>query len=62
MIRSKKGQAELVEYILTFLISTIVIIAIYALVMTIYNSQLAAEINNDLKQFNAQTLNSIIKL
>ena len=62
MIRSKKGQAELVEYILTFLISTIVIIAIYALVMAIYNNQLAAEINNDLKQLNAQTLSSIIKL
>jgi hypothetical protein len=62
MISNKKGQGEFSEYVITLLISTIVIMAIYLLLLSIYNLQLRGMIYDELKQLEIQTLDSIIKL
>ena len=62
MISNKKGQGEFSEYVITLLISTIVIMAVYLLLLSIYNIQLRGMIYDELKQLEIQTLDSIIKL
>jgi hypothetical protein len=62
MISNKKGQGEFSEYVITLLISTIVIMAVYLLLLSIYNLQLRGMIYDELKQLEIQTLDSIIKL
>jgi hypothetical protein len=62
MISNKKGQSEFSEYVITLLISTIVIMAVYLLLLSIYNIQLRGMIYDELKQLEIQTLDSIIKL
>jgi hypothetical protein len=62
MISNKKGQSEFSEYVITLLISTIVIMAVYLLLLSIYNLQLRGMIYDELKQLEIQTLDSIIKL
>ncbi len=61
-MQKAKGQAELVEYVLTFLISTIVLAAIYFLALNIYNSQIRREITDQLTQIETQMLSSMVKL
>jgi len=61
-MKTGKGQGEMIEYILTFLISTTVIIIIYFIIVNIYKTQTEKEIEDQLRQLETQTLNSIIKL
>ncbi len=58
----RKGQGELAEYVITFLISTTVVVVVYTLVIAIYNSQIQGEIRDELRQLEVQTMNSIVEL
>jgi len=57
-----KGQAQLIQYVITFLISTVIVVAIYFLAITIFNNQIRLEIQDELRQLEIRTLNSIINI
>jgi hypothetical protein len=59
---NRKGQGELNEYVITFLIGILVMAVIYSLVISVYNNQIKREIYDELNQLELQTSNSIIKL
>jgi len=59
---AKKGQAELVQYVLTILFGTIVLVSVSLLIFTLYDRFVRADIENSLDQIAAQTADRILKL
>lgn len=58
----KKGQAEIVENVITILFGIIILAAITTIAYNIYTSQLGDEIENNLKQIGVDLSKNILKL
>jgi hypothetical protein len=57
-----KGQANLIEYVLTILFSVVILISISSLIYSLYSTALKTDIEKGLKQLSMQVADNILKL